>query len=318
MTQEFPLDHSPAEGSFRAGRSLVALGAVAVAVALLLWALHWLQPLLRFLQPWEPSPTVLLVFAGTLALFVTGWWRLARQGRRVGAVRTGTFLLGMALTYVTLQSRLDYLAQHMFWIHRLQHLVLHHAAPLLLVLSAPGSVLATGLPRRLRRALAPVAANPVVNGLYRGIQQPVVAAVLFVGLIYFWLLPDLHYDAMLSAQLYKAMNWSMFIDGLLFWLVMLDSHPRHRTRPSYGVRVLVLWLIMIPQILLGAYITFSRTDLYDVYAVCGRAWATDPLLDQRIGGLITWIPASMMSVLAALIVLRMWRHDRRRESGAQA
>ncbi|HET7370988.1 MAG TPA: hypothetical protein VFK45_09130, partial [Gammaproteobacteria bacterium] len=33
------------------------------------------------------------------------------------------------------------------------------------------------------------------------------------------------------------------------------------------------------------------------------------LTDQRIGGLITWIPAAMMSVLGGIIVLRRWMHE---------
>lgn len=283
-----------------------------VGVGSWLWLQHWLRPVFAFLEPWEPSAVALTAGVAVVWLYGLGLLRSARAGERVGAAKPAVFVIGLALTYLALQSRIDYFAQHMFWIHRLQHLVLHHLAPLLLVLAAPAPILARGLPAGLRDRLARLAKNPVLNGVYRLLQQPVIAALLFVGLIYFWLFPALHYDAMLSAPLYKAMNWSMFVDGLLFWMVMLDSQPKYRQRPSYGLRVVILWLIMIPQILLGAYITLHGSDLYDVYAVCGRAWATDPLLDQRIGGLITWIPASMMSVVAAIIVLRMWRHDQRR------
>lgn len=299
----------PVSGSARVGLGLL------VGLVLLATVLWWQQRLfavLGFLEPWEPSPMVLALWGLAVILYALGLRRGARQGCDEGIARPVAFLLGLALTYLALQSRWDYYAQHMFWIHRLQHLVLHHLAPLLLVLAAPAPVLARGLPAPLRAPLRRWAANPVLNALYRGLQQPAVAALLFVGLIYFWLVPGWHYEAMLSAPLYTAMNWSMFVDGLLFWMVMLDPHPRHRLRPAYGVRVLILWLIMIPQIVLGAYITLTNTDLYEVYAVCGRAWATDPLFDQRIGGLIIWIPASMMSVIAAVIVLRMWRRDARR------
>jgi len=61
---------------------------------------------------------------------------------------------------------------------------------------------------------------------------------------------------------------------------------------------------MVPQLLLGSYISMHHTALYDVYDVCGRAWAMDPLADQELGGLITWIPPGMMSVLGILLVLR--------------
>ncbi len=300
-----------AAGLPRARAGLLWLPAVA-GLILILHLAGWLLPTLRFLEPWEPSASVLLACAGAALLYGAGLRRRARAGLRSGFWRPLAFFLGLGLSYLMLQSQFDYIAQHMFWIHRLQHMILHHLAPLLLVLSAPLPVMGQALTPRARRWAAQLFANPVLLALYRVVQQPAVAALLFVGLIYLWLQPDVHYDAMLSLPLYKAMNWSMLLDGLLFWAVVFDPHPRHRARPSYGVRILMLWLIMIPQIALGAYIALHGTEIYDVYDVCGRVWATDPLLDQRIGGLIIWIPSSMMSVVAALIVMGMWRRDQRR------
>jgi len=47
-----------------------------------------------------------------------------------------------------------------------------------------------------------------------------------------------------------------------------------------------------------------------IYAACGRLWPMSPLVDQQLGGLITALPAAMMSVIAAFIVLaRMGRTD---------
>jgi len=64
---------------------------------------------------------------------------------------------------------------------------------------------------------------------------------------------------------------------------------------------------MIPQILVGAYITFARGDLYPIYALCGRAFGgVSQATDQYLGGLILWIPSSMMSVLGALVAFRNW------------
>jgi len=63
---------------------------------------------------------------------------------------------------------------------------------------------------------------------------------------------------------------------------------------------------MVLQIVVGAYIALSKHVLYDVYSVCGRAWPISPLTDQTIGGLTTWIPAAMMSVVGILLVIRMW------------
>ena len=50
------------------------------------------------------------------------------------------------LLYVSLHTQLDYYAEHQFFIHRLQHLVLHHLGPFLIVLSSPGTTLLAGMP----------------------------------------------------------------------------------------------------------------------------------------------------------------------------
>jgi putative membrane protein len=65
------------------------------------------------------------------------------------------------------------------------------------------------------------------------------------------------------------------------------------------------------QIIIGAYIALSDQVLYDVYNVCGRAWPISPHTDQVIGGLTTWIPAAMMSVIGILLVIRLWMHQSR-------
>ena len=66
----------------------------------------------------------------------------------------------------------------------------------------------------------------------------------------------------------------------------------------------MMLVVVVPQQLLGAYITLTDSIIYDVYDVCGRAWPISPMEDQIYGGIVTWIPASMMSVLGLVLVLR--------------
>jgi len=127
--------------------------------------------------------------------------------------------------------------------------------------------------------------------------------VVFVGLIYMWLIPEIHFAAMLSKKLYWLMNWSMLIDGFLFWWLVLGPEWQGEQK-GFKTRLLMMVVVVVPQQLLGAYLTLSRNVLYDVYDVCGRAWPISPLSDQIYGGVITWIPASMMSVLGLVLVLR--------------
>ena len=261
--------------------------------------------LLHWLVPWEPSPLTLLAFAVVGALYLRGSWR---SPLTAPWPRQLAFWLGFAVLYIGLQSQLDYYAEHEFFIHRLQHLGLHHLGPFLIALAYPGVTLRRGLPLRWRtRGLNPLLRVAPVRWTLNVLLNPVVAGVLFVGLIYFWLWPAVHFDAMLDARLYRVMNTSMAVDGLLFWWLILDPRSRPPARLAPGVRVLLALAVMPPQIALGAYISFTQRDLFPLYSLCGRAMGgISPATDQLLGGLVTWIPASMMSVIAALLALRHW------------
>jgi putative membrane protein len=269
-----------------------------------------LAAVLRFLLPWELSPVALAACALPAAAYVRGLRARRAQGRPEGALRALAFLAGVGSIYAVLQTHLDFLAQHMFWIHRVQHLVLHHLGPFLIALSAPTATLAAGTPRALARRLAAVVANRAVRGLYRTLQQPVIACTLFVGLIFFWLTPAVHFYAMLIKPIYLTMNWSMLLDGLLFWWLILG--PERAGAPRLATRMAMLVAVAIPQAILGAYLTFRAAPLYDVYGLCGRAFAISPQLDQQLGGLNTWIPPGMMSALGLVVLASRWmRADER-------
>lgn len=258
---------------------------------------------LSWLVPWEFSPTAIAVFAVTAALYLRGMRR-----RPPGAWRQILFWTGLVLVYAMLHTHFDYYAQREFFMHRLQHLVLHHLGPFLIILATPGPTLRAGLPFGFRvHAWRGITRSAPFRFVFDVLLNPVVAALLFFGIIYFWLWPSLHFIAMLDWRLYRVMNWSVTVDGLLFWWLILDHRPSPPARLRPGVRILVALAVALPQILLGAWVTFTRTDLYPVYELCGRAFFDiTTMQSQRIGGLILWIPSAMMSAVGALLALRHW------------
>jgi len=280
--------------------------------------LEALRQALLFVVPWEISPLAWLLCAGGAAAYALGLHRTPRA-QRPSMGRRVAFFAGCVLVWFVMQTRFDYLAQHMFFMHRIQHLVLHHLGAFLLALSNPLATIGRGLPRAFVERFARPAWNARATQLaVRLVQNVWVAPVIFVGLIYFWLTPSVHFIAMLSPDWYWAMNWSMFLDGLAFWALVLDPRgPAQSAWAGFGARIWMLVLAMPPQIVLGAYIALSGNDLFDVYGLCGRAWDLSPATDQTLGGLITWIPAAMMHVIGALIVISRWMHaDRGRDAPA--
>ncbi|HEY9119790.1 MAG TPA: cytochrome c oxidase assembly protein [Marinobacter sp.] len=254
-----------------------------------------------YLIPYDFSPVTIAGFMLVLGLYGFGLLKMPEE-ERPGSGRILVFVIGVLMCYAVMQTRFDYYSQYMFFVHRGQHLILHHLGPILIALSNPLPVmrfLYSRIKPDIRRTLAPL------GWIYRFLQHPAIASFLFVGLIYFWLWPPIHFDAMLSRDLYWIMNWSMLLDGLLFWWLIFDPRsPVNSDALGYGKRILLLALVAIPQMILGATIVFSRGMVYDVYEVCGRAWPMAPETDQLLGGLLTWIPPAMMSILGILIILR--------------
>jgi putative membrane protein len=139
------------------------------------------------------------------------------------------------------------------------------------------------------------------------LQHKAVAPLLFVGLLYFWLIPELHTRVMLDRRLYELMNWTMAINGIMFWSLILDPRPHPPARLSTLWKALSILIIELPQMVLGAILSLSETDYYPVYNICGRVFAMTALNDQHYGGLIIWLPGTLTSFAAMIVVLTVMR-----------
>ncbi|GAA5233863.1 cytochrome c oxidase assembly protein [Verticiella sediminum] len=255
--------------------------------------------LLVWLVPWEFSPTLLVCFAAASVLFARGC-----RHQRVGRLRQILFWTGMVVLYLSMHTRLDYYAERMFFIHRAQHVVLHHLAPLLIMAAYPGSVMRAGLPLAWRAALRRFTHTPLGKAVVWLCTNPFLVATAFVLLVLIWLVPSIQFYAMLDWKLYRLMNWSVVLSGILYWNLLLDRRPSPPAALSPGLRVLSPVLTMTPQIIAGAVLTFSERDFYPVYDVCGRALAMSAQFDQNLGGLILWIPAGIIETVGGIVALR--------------
>jgi putative membrane protein len=235
---------------------------------------------LPFWMPWEFSWPTFLTTALVLAWYWRGWHSLGPTDRPA-IWRAVSFVAGVLSFYVVLQTHVDYLAQHMFFVHRWAHFVLHHAGAFLIALGSSGSLLRAGMPAFLLPILD---ARPVRRAV-DFLQHPAIAPLLFVGLLYFWLIPSIHTRVMLDINLYDLMNWTMAINGVMFWSIVLDPRPKPPARLSHLMRGAMIMIIELPTMVLGAILSLSMTDYYSVYEICGRILPMSALTDQHYGGL---------------------------------
>jgi putative membrane protein len=277
--------------------------AIVLSSLMLWWLCQFYEAALPVFAPWEFSFS--WFYASAFAL----WWygrgvTLATRAERPSPWRWCCFGLGIMLIYAVLQTHFEYLAEHMFFLNRLQHVVMHHLGPFLIALAWPWPTLLRGMPAGVRRVFA----MPVAVRFLAIMRQPLLAAVLFVGLVALWLVPTIHFRAMIDPNLLWVMIWSMVADGVLFWSLVLDPRDRVGAGVSFGTRAALAIGVMFPQIVIGAIIALSHRDLYSFYAWCGRIYPSIGAIDdQAYGGLIIWIPPAMMSVVSLLLVLNALR-----------
>ncbi len=261
------------------------------------------------LTAWNPNPLPTLFLIVAAYVYLNGLSRWERPSHPVSLAQKICFFSGLFAIFLALQSPLDALAEHMFSFHQVQHFLLRMVGPLLILLGAPLTPTLRGLPPwALQGVVRPVVGNPLARRAYDFLTNPVLATVIFLSILYLWQVPDLHNLALRNAPVHIFMHLTMLSSGLLFWWLVIDPKP-HRSRMHYGLRVLYLGLIVIPNTLLGAAITFSGDVVYSGYALVEQPFDISLMTDQQLGGAMLWVPGDMMSIIAAGIVMVMWYNN---------
>jgi len=276
---------------------LVARGAQAHGV---------LRPDQNLWTAWNLTPEVTLGTLLVAGLYMTGLWRRQYKTDRAHPWRHFSFFIGLAAIFLALQSPIDAIAERIFLVHQVQHLLLRMIGPLALFLAAPQALLIAGTPAwAQRRIVAPILTNGTVRNLFGMLTHPALVTALFIGTLYFWQIPRFHNQALLNDAMHYLMHVSMLIPGLLFFWRIFDSRPAPKgTR--YGVRIMMLWVMILSNIVIGSYLAFKQVVLYSAYAELGRIWDISAQADELFGGAFIWIPSSMMGVVTVLIVVHMW------------
>jgi putative membrane protein len=257
---------------------------------------------------WQFEPEIVAGLLIAAALYTSGiqrgsagkWWRHA------------LFFAGLAALALALLSPIEPLADHVFAIHQIEHMLLRSIGPMLILLSQPQGALMRGMPDWLRRrAFGPLVASRAVRRTFGFLSQPVIATVLFVGISWFWMIPHWHDIAILNEPIHYTWHATLLISGLFFFSTIFDPRPAP-PGPRLGTRLIMFWCAAMGNILLGAFLTFKSVPIYHAYDVMGRMFGLDAATDEQIGGLTMWIPGCMMFAVSVILILHRWGVDEER------
>jgi putative membrane protein len=184
-----------------------------------------------------------------------------------------------------------------------QHEVLMVIAAPLLVLSRPLLAFMWGMPKSLRRPVGRYGRVPAVRAGWRILTDPLAVWGLHAVAVWVWHIPALYQATLTSELAHTAQHVSFLGTALLFWWAL--AYGRHG-QMGYGLAVLYVFTTAVHTSVLGALLTFSPSPWYPAYTATLPAGNLTALEDQQLGGVIMWVPAGTVYVVAGLGFFAAW------------
>jgi putative membrane protein len=242
----------------------------------------------------------LLMFGGYL--LVIGPLRSRfRDSAPVAGWRVASFVFGMALMLVGLQGPLHELSDYfLFSAHMVQHLLIMVVMPPFLLAGTPAWM------------LRPVFRIRPIMTVARWLTLPIVAFALNNVIFGAWHFPGPYELMMRNHDVHVMMHLMIMATGVIMWWPVASPLPE-LPRLAPPLQMLYLFILGVPMMVVAALITFSGEPLYQWYVEAPRIFPLSPHEDQRLGGVIMWVPGALSIWLAITIVYFRWTHRQVRE-----
>ena len=247
------------------------------------------------LTQWSFSIFPLCVLAVLVALalwYLRAEWQLALRGRRWSAGRRLAFLSGLFAIDLAFQSPVARLAGSYFQAHVLQHLLLMVAAPPLLALGAPSTLLLQTASRSTKERWLRILRSPS----FAVISHPIPVWFLYYGVMFVFFLTPLINVAMLHMGLMDALNVLFLLGGTLFWWPMVGLDPIIHWKLSHPARMLNILLGSGIEAFLGVAIIADAHPVASMYT----------LASTHTGGALLWTSTEAVTLGAFLPIFLQW------------
>ncbi len=256
---------------------------------------------------WQPHPEVWLLVAavvgfGLYAVRVIGPKAVAPGEVVVSARQRRWFALGVVLLWVGADWPLHDIGEnYLYFAHMLQHTIVAMVA-------APIFLLAT--PTWLARLL--VGDGRFAGRAVRWLAMPVVAGVIFNGVVVFLHWPALVDVSVRSGALHFGLHVLLFAAALLVWTPVCGPLPELRlSRPG---QMIYLFLMSVVPTIPAAWLTFAEGVVYKAYDVPYRMFGWSATTDQQAAGLFMKLAVGGYLWLLIFVLFFRWSSAQERAS----
>jgi len=268
-----------------------------------------LHPTASFFSTWAFDPLVVFSLLVTALLYSVGivrLWRTAKVGSGISGWEAASFGAGWISLVIALVSPLHPWGEVLFSAHMTQHEILMLISAPLIVMGRPLIATMWALPRTWRSDAGGILNREPLVSIWNTLTNAAVAFAIHAIALWIWHVPYLFQATLESDLVHTLQHVSFFGSALLFWWAIIYGK---RGLSSYGAGVLYLFATSVHSGLLGALLTFTHRVWYPIYSDSTAAWGLTPLEDQQLGGLIMWVPAGIVYIVAALVMFASWLRE---------
>ena len=244
---------------------------------------------------WSLNPAVLVATAALGGAYASRWRRVrraagARRAADAPVWRLCCFSGSLVVLLIALVSPLDSLAEQLFAMHMVQHMLLLDAVPILAILGFTRVLL-----RPLTRSVRTLERRAGV------LAAPAFAALLYVAVVWTWHAPALYDAALRNEGVHLLEHVSFLLAGSLYWWHLL-SPIRARLRLGGMGPIAYMGSTKLFVGALGMGLAFAPAALYPYYEHHARVWGLSAAEDQSVAGLVMAVEQSLV-MGTALVVL---------------
>jgi putative membrane protein len=257
---------------------------------------------------WTFSPPLLLAVIALGGAYLRRWLRVRRgpAGRPAADApvwRLCCFAGALMCALAALVSPVDSLAEQLFAMHMVQHILLLDLAPILAILGLT-RVLLRPLTRhvhRIERRAGPFA-------------SPLFAVALYVAVIWAWHIPAAYDSALRHGGVHVLEHVSFLAAGSLYWWHLLSPIRSRMRLPALGPVVYMAGTKVLAGAL-GVGLAFAPRALYPYYVHHARVWGLSAADDQAVAGLVMALEQSLVmgTALVALLVAALSESEREQQ-----
>jgi putative membrane protein len=270
-------------------------------------------------RAWEFDPLVII------GLVLSGWlyfrglrrlWQATKPGNGIRAWEASSYAAGWLAIVIALVSPLHPWGRVLFSAHMTQHEVLMLVAAPLLVLGKPLIAFLWAFHHETARKISGWTKARWWQLIWKILSNAFAAWLIHAIILWAWHIPSLFEATIRNDFVHALQHFSFLFSALLFWWAVL--HGRQKSI-GYGMAVLYMFSTALHSGLLGALLTFTNSVWYPVYNRTAPFWGLTPIEDQQLGGLIMWVPAGIVYIIAGLALFAGWmRESEKRARKAEA